>query len=182
MRKAKILVTLGPASSSKATISRLITSGVNAFRFNFSHGTHAEHQALFYTAKAAALEAGMHIPFIQDLQGPKIRVSLPGKKPVVLDDGADVYLSGDPDLAGADTLHIAYPPLCDDVKIGEPILMDDGKLRLVVTDIGRRRIRCRGAASPGPSSPLRRHRPVRRSIGSSRRPHGHTRPIGPRCA
>jgi pyruvate kinase len=144
MRKAKILATLGPVSSSEEVMRRLVESGANAFRFNFSHGTYEDHRKLYQRARNVAREMGWHISLIQDLQGPKIRVKLssPGDT-IQLDEGMDLYLTSDESLAGSDAIFVGYPPLCDDVRPGEPILLDDGKIALEVLTVEPSRVKCR---------------------------------------
>ncbi|MEE4357117.1 MAG: pyruvate kinase [Desulfococcaceae bacterium] len=141
MRKAKILATLGPSSSSKEMMIRLIENGANAFRFNFSHGTYEQHRELYRTARKATREKGWQAPLIQDLQGPKIRVSLPG--PVRLEDGDTVFLTADEAEAGNSTVFVSYPPLCEDVGAEEPVLLNDGKIVLRVTDKDSKKVKCR---------------------------------------
>ncbi|MEZ4528360.1 MAG: pyruvate kinase [Desulfobacterales bacterium] len=141
MRKAKILATLGPSSSSKEMIIRLIENGANAFRFNFSHGSYEQHRELYRTARKAAREKAWQAPLIQDLQGPKIRVRVPGA--VRLTQGDSVFLTPHETEAGADTIFVSYPPLCEDVKPEEPVLLNDGKIVLRVLDADSRKVRCR---------------------------------------
>ena len=74
MRKTKIVATLGPASDSEAVILKLLEAGVDAFRFNLSHGTHEQHLIAFHRARSIAEEMGKTVALILDLQGPKIRV------------------------------------------------------------------------------------------------------------
>ena len=143
MQKAKILATLGPASGTPATMRRLIDAGADAFRFNFSHGTHEEHRRLFAAARVCAREAGRHIPLVQDLQGPKIRVDLAGGTPVELAEGDAVFLVGDPEAADAKCIRVAYPSLCEDLRTGEPVLLDDGKIVLEVVEVTGDRVQCK---------------------------------------
>ncbi|MEZ5289284.1 MAG: pyruvate kinase, partial [Vicinamibacterales bacterium] len=88
MRHTKIIATLGPASSDERTIAALVDAGVDVFRLNFSHGTHAEHAARFATVRDLAARAGRHIAVLQDLSGPKIRTGvLAGGQPIELTAG-----------------------------------------------------------------------------------------------
>ncbi len=73
-RSAKILATLGPSSSTAAEIKALFDAGADAFRFNFSHGTHEDHQARYEIVRTVEAEAGRPIGVVMDLQGPKLRV------------------------------------------------------------------------------------------------------------
>jgi pyruvate kinase len=74
MRRTKILATLGPASSSEEMIYRLLTAGVDAFRFNFSHGKHEEHARVIAIIRDVATELGRYIPIVGDIQEPKLRI------------------------------------------------------------------------------------------------------------
>src|SRR5436190_24233110 len=74
MRRTKILATLGPASSSEEMIERLLTTGVDAFRLNFSHGKHEDHARTVATIREVATELGRYIPIVGDIQGPKLRI------------------------------------------------------------------------------------------------------------
>ncbi|MDH4081577.1 MAG: pyruvate kinase, partial [Nitrospira sp.] len=90
MRKAKIVCTIGPASSSPAILSRLIQSGMNAARLNFSHGTHESHAAAITAIREAAARHGTAVAIIQDLQGPRIRVGLVAKTGIDVTPGQTV--------------------------------------------------------------------------------------------
>ena len=76
MRHTKIIATVGPASSDEAVLDELIAAGVDVMRLNFSHGTHAEHAAVFDRIRKAAARADRHVAILQDLSGPKIRTGL----------------------------------------------------------------------------------------------------------
>ena len=143
MRKTKILATLGPAANTADAIRGLIDGGANAFRLNFSHGDHDEHRARFEIARSCSEEMGRHIPLVQDLQGPKIRVDLEGRGPLALEEDGRVFLTTEPANDEPDTVRVAYPPLCRDVKAGEPILLDDGKIVLEAEKLVPPKVRCR---------------------------------------
>src|SRR5438270_13498695 len=83
-RKAKVVATLGPASSSAETIRTLFEVGADVFRFNFSHGTHADHQSRYDIVRALERETGRPIAVLADLQGPKLRVSTFAEGPIKL--------------------------------------------------------------------------------------------------
>ncbi|MHB8603740.1 MAG: pyruvate kinase [Thermoplasmatota archaeon] len=142
MRRTKILATLGPASSSEETLVALLGAGVDAVRLNFSHGTRKEHEAEVERVRRVARAAQRSVPIVQDIQGPKIRVG-DLAAPISLAKGAEVTLVVG-DRAGAGEVPVTYPHLAEDVKPGDPILMDDGYIALAVlaTD-GRARVRCR---------------------------------------
>jgi len=74
MRRTKILATIGPASNSEEMIHRLLTTGVDAFRLNFSHGKHEDHLRVINTIRDVATELGRYVPIVADIQGPKLRI------------------------------------------------------------------------------------------------------------
>ncbi|MCA1666703.1 MAG: pyruvate kinase [Thermomicrobia bacterium] len=135
-RATKIVATLGPATSSEAALTALIRAGVDVVRLNFSHGTHEEHAATYAMTRAIAQRLGRPVAVLQDLQGPKIRTDkLVGGAPVTLRDGAIFRITTE-DVAGtAERVGTTYPHLRDDVKTGDTLLLDDGRLELRVTGI-----------------------------------------------
>src|SRR5687768_2554626 len=95
MRRTKIVATLGPASSSPEMLARLIDSGVDVFRLNFSHGTREAHAEVYHRVRAAAATAGRIVAVMQDLSGPKIRTTtLEGGGPITLADGSELRIRG----------------------------------------------------------------------------------------
>jgi pyruvate kinase len=98
MRKAKIVCTIGPASNSPAILTRLIESGMNAARLNFSHGTHESHASAMTAIREAAARLGSAVAIIQDLQGPRIRVGLLPKDGIEVNAGQVVRLRTSIDL------------------------------------------------------------------------------------
>lgn len=133
----KIVATLGPASSNKKTLTAMIQAGVSIVRLNFSHGSHDEHLARIQLTRECATECGRTIGILADLQGPKIRVSCFKKGDVLLETGARFIL--DADLpADAGTVHsvsIDYKDLPKDVKAGDTLVLDDGRIILEVNDV-----------------------------------------------
>ena len=95
-RRTKIVCTLGPASSDAATIRRLIESGMNVARMNFSHGSHDEHKERIETVRSAARELGQPVAILQDLQGPKIRVGQMKDGSVILREGETLTITPEP--------------------------------------------------------------------------------------
>jgi pyruvate kinase len=134
MRRAKIVATIGPASDSEQVLESLIEAGMNVARLNFSHGTHAQHQARMTAIRAAAKKLGMPVGILQDLQGPKIRV---GKLsvPLQLSVGEQVCLYATQDKApqtGNQLIPVDFRELFDSVQTGDRLLLDDGRLALEV--------------------------------------------------
>lgn len=129
-RKAKIVATIGPSSASPDVLRKLFAAGVDVFRLNFSHGIHADHEAVFHAIRAIEQEAGRPIGILQDLQCPKIRVGTirDGKQAVALNE----KLRFVPGMAegGKDAIPLPHPEVFEAVMPGHELLIDDGRLRL----------------------------------------------------
>ena len=135
-KKTKIVATVGPTSETKEMLHSLATAGVNVFRLNFSHGTHADHLARLTTIREINEEFGLNLAILQDLQGPKIRIGLVAEKDgVLIEAGNKLILSNTEVLGTAEKVSTPYDGMYNDVKIGDRILMDDGKLEVLVTGI-----------------------------------------------
>ena len=135
-RRTKIVATLGPATSDDEQVAALIDAGVDVFRLNFSHGEHSIHQANVKRIRAIAAERGQAVGVLQDLQGPKIRVTRFAEGKVGLEPGASFTLTCDDDAPGDETrVGVTYSGLCNDVKSGDTLLLDDGRLALRVVDV-----------------------------------------------
>jgi len=140
-RRTKIVATLGPASSGPAMIRKLIDAGVNVFRLNFSHGSHETHGAAVRDIRRAAAEARQAVAILQDLQGPKMRIGeLAGHQPVNLSAGDSVQITTDAVVGTAVRISTTYAALPDDVRKGDVILLDDGRLQLRVTGVAGREV------------------------------------------
>ena len=134
MRRTKIVATLGPASSSPEMLARLIDSGVNVFRLNFSHGTHASHAEVYARVRAAAADAGRIIAVMQDLSGPKIRTTtLEGGVPLILAEGSELRIRGGDDAGRPGLVFTPYAELIRSASPGDRLLLDDGRIELRVT-------------------------------------------------
>nr|BAC76684.1 pyruvate kinase [Microbispora rosea subsp. aerata] len=139
-RRAKIVCTLGPATSSPERLRELIKAGMNVARFNLSHGSHELHKEVFDRVRAAADELGCAVGVLADLQGPKIRVGRFASGPVRLGYG-DVFTITTEDVPGdRDIVSTTYEGLPGDVKPGDTILVDDGRLNLEVTAVDGPRV------------------------------------------
>lgn len=132
--KTKIVATLGPASSELPMLKKLIKTGVDVFRINFSHGDHETHAQTVKNIRKACGELKANIAILGDLQGPKLRVGKMPEGGFKLVRGQKVILntrtSSDPSH-----IHVKYARLAKDVKVGEHVLLDDGKLELSFTKI-----------------------------------------------
>lgn len=130
MRRAKIVCTLGPAVTGKQRVRQLIDAGMNVARMNMSHGTHEEHRARYQEVREAAEEAGVPICIFADLQGPKIRLGNFADGPVMLERDATFTITTRDVLGDQHLVSTTYPGLPGDVRPGEHILIDDGKVAL----------------------------------------------------
>ena len=136
-RNAKLVATLGPASSDRDTLRALFEAGADVFRLNFSHGSHADHQARLELIRALEREAGRPIGVLVDLQGPKLRVGTFAAGPVRLQEGESFRLDLDRDRPG-DPSRVAmpHPEIFDALVEGTDLLLDDGRIRLRVERCG----------------------------------------------
>jgi pyruvate kinase len=135
MRKTKIIATLGPASSSDAAIRELIDAGVDVFRFNFSHGTHAGHAETMARVRRAASDRGRIVALLQDLSGPKIRTGLlRGHTPLQLSIGDPLTIAVG-DFEGQPGRVSTTFDLPRVVRPGDCLLLDDGRLQLRVKNV-----------------------------------------------
>jgi pyruvate kinase len=130
-KKTKIVATLGPASNSQETIMNMIREGLDVCRINFSHGSHEVHAKTIENIRKADEALGTNTAILADLQGPKLRVGSFEGEGVELKDGDEIFFSTSEN--GADKIYITYPQFPEDVKVGERILLDDGKLILEAT-------------------------------------------------
>ena len=142
-RKTKIVCTLGPATDREGVLREMMLAGMNVARFNFSHGSHAEHQKRLDTLKALREELGLPVAAMLDTRGPEIRLRSFADGPVKLRTGHEFTLTTE-DVPGDETrCSITYPELSGDVKAGDTILLDDGLVRLTVLEVTAAGIRCR---------------------------------------
>jgi pyruvate kinase len=142
MRRTRILSTLGPASDDAVTIRALLDAGTDAFRLNFSHGTAESHRATCGRIRAAAEAAGRHSAILQDLGGPKIRVG-PLDAPVALSEGDTLVIERGSFTGGPGRVSCAFDALFTSVPVGEALLVDDGRLELVVEAVSAGALRTR---------------------------------------
>lgn len=131
-RKTKIVATIGPATSSKVMLKKIIKAGVNVCRVNFSHGTYEDHEKVINNIRELNEELGKHTAILADLQGPKIRVGKMEDNGVMLKNGSKFTLTTTKCEGTAEKAYISYATFPRDVKPKEKILLDDGKLVLEV--------------------------------------------------
>ncbi|MCG8477351.1 MAG: pyruvate kinase [Cytophagales bacterium] len=136
LKRTKIIATVGPASNNKEMLLQFAIAGVNTFRLNFSHGTHEDHLQVIKLIREINKEFDYNLAILQDLQGPKIRVGLVENNGVELKVGAELVISTGKEFTGtSERVHTSYEPFSKDVKVGETVLVDDGRIRLRVEKI-----------------------------------------------
>ena len=140
--KTKIVATVGPASNSKGMLQALIKEGVDVFRLNFSHGTHDDHQKVINFVRELNAEMGTSVALLQDLQGPKIRVN-DVKEGVTLIAGQELIITTKQLVGNNEIVSTSYENLPNDVKVGQMILIDDGKIELAVKEVRDTDIVCK---------------------------------------
>ncbi len=141
-RRAKIVCTMGPATSSEEGIAALLDAGMNVARMNFSHGDYADHQVIYERLRAAAKSSGKALAVLADLQGPKIRLGRFNDGPHEWNTGDQVTITVD-DVAGVrERVSTTYSGLARDARPGDRLLIDDGKVALVVSDVNGSDVHC----------------------------------------
>src|SRR5712675_925535 len=136
MRSAKIVATIGPASSGSERLRALFDAGVDVFRLNFSHGTHDEHRARFEEIRAVEAEVGRPIGILADLQGPKLRLGNFAGGKAELPAGCHFRLDLDTKPGDTSRAPLPHPEVFEALHPGTELLLDDGKVRLRVITCG----------------------------------------------
>ena len=136
-QNTKILATVGPASSSYATLLELVKAGVDVFRLNFSHGTHADHQEVINRVTYINEKYNLHIGILADLQGPKLRVGQMENGGLKLKAGDIVTFVNEECMGTMEKVYMSYGRFAKDVKVGERVLVDDGKLVFEVVETNK---------------------------------------------
>ncbi|WP_053733012.1 pyruvate kinase [Nocardia sp. NRRL S-836] len=134
-RRAKIVCTLGPATGTPEKVRDLVAAGMDVARMNFSHGSHADHKQVYDMVRAAADESGRAVGILADLQGPKIRLGRFAAGPVDWNNGDIVRITVEDVQGTHDRVSTTYKELAKDAKVGDRLLVDDGKVGLVVVDV-----------------------------------------------
>ena len=145
IRRTKIVATIGPATSSPETLKALIEAGATTLRLNFSHGTHADHQRNIRLIRQTAFELNKPVAILQDLQGPKIRLGKFENGSIVLAKGDRFTLTNRPVVGTQEISCVTYDYLADEVPVGARILLDDGRVEMLVEEINREKgdLHCR---------------------------------------
>src|ERR1041385_4003130 len=133
-RSARIVATLGPATSTPERIEALFRAGVDVFRLNFSHGVHADHKARIDTIRALEKRVGRPIAILMDLQGPKLRLGTFSDGKVAIERGQKFLLTLDPAPGDATRAPLPHKEIFEALTPGADLLLDDGKVRLKVTE------------------------------------------------
>jgi pyruvate kinase len=139
-RRTKIVATLGPASSDAKTLERMIEAGLDVVRMNFSHGTAAEHKKRVELVRSLARKAGRAVGVLVDLQGPKIRIGKFTDGRVTLQAGESFVLDSEQDIGDVRGVGLDYKNLPNDVRTGDTLLLDDGRVVLGVSRVHGSRI------------------------------------------
>ena len=142
MRKTKIICTLGPASDTEEVLREMIKAGMNVARFNFSHGSHEEHQKKLDVIKKLRKEMDIPLATLLDTKGPEIRLGLIEGGKAVLEDGDTFVLTTEEIMGDKTRASISFKDLPKDVKEGDTILIDDGLIELRVEKVTATEITC----------------------------------------
>lgn len=145
IQRTKIVATLGPACSTYEDIQGLIEAGATMFRLNTSHGDIQDHKSRLDTIRKASIDMGKFTPILVDLQGPKIRIGVL-KEEIKLEMDDKIVLS--PSVKGEDIIPVDYAGLANDVNPGDMVLIDDGKIELIVEEVKDDKVYAR-VANPG---------------------------------
>ncbi|HEY4018689.1 MAG TPA: pyruvate kinase, partial [Pseudonocardiaceae bacterium] len=134
-RRAKIVCTLGPATATPEKLRDLVNAGMDVARMNFSHGSHADHKQVYDLVRSIGAECGRVVGILADLQGPKIRLGTFAGGPVEWRTGDVVRVTVE-DVAGThDRVSTTYKGLARDARPGDRLLVDDGKVGMIVTAV-----------------------------------------------
>lgn len=136
-RQTKIVATLGPASDTLETIRTLFEHGVDVFRLNFSHGTHADHRKKVEILRTLEKEFSTPIGIIADLQGPKLRVGVFKNGSITLTEGMKIRFDLDESEGDETRVNLPHPEIIRVLKKGSAFLIDDGKIRMQVKEKGK---------------------------------------------
>ncbi|MBD2244460.1 pyruvate kinase [Nostoc sp. FACHB-888] len=137
LRRTKIVATIGPATSSPEMLKAIIEAGATTLRLNFSHGTHADHQRSIRLIRQTAFELNQPVAILQDLQGPKIRLGKFDNGSIVVAKGDRFTLTNRPVVGTQEISCVTYDYLAEEVPVGAKILLDDGRVEMVVEEINR---------------------------------------------
>ena len=133
MRHTKIVATVGPSSHAPAVLTELVTAGVDVFRLNFSHATHASHADAYGAIRRVAASSGRQVAIMQDLSGPKIRTgAIAGGGPLMLQEGEELRIGVGDEPGRPGRVCTTYAELVNAARPGDRLLLDDGRIELRV--------------------------------------------------
>ncbi len=135
--RTKIVATVGPACDTYDGLLDLVKAGVNVFRLNFSHGSHEDKTQIIQYIRRINVEEPFNIAILGDLQGPKLRVGEIENNALPIVEGDILTFTNEKVVGNLEKIYVSYPNLAGDVKIGNVIMIDDGKLEVVVVDISK---------------------------------------------
>ena len=138
INKTKIVATWGPACEDENVMLSMIRSGVDAFRFNFSHGSHDKHLEGFNKVKKLRAEQHLNIAILADLQGPKIRLGAVRNNLEILQTGSTIEITTEPCVSTSEKIFVSYAQLAQDAEPGDAIRIDDGRVELKVLTTDKR--------------------------------------------
>jgi pyruvate kinase len=142
IRRAKIVCTIGPATATPERLRGLVDAGMDVARLNFSHGTYEDHEMVYHLVREAAAATGRAVGILADLQGPKIRLGRFADGPVEWRTGETVVITSEAVVGTHDRVSCTYRKLPAEVKVGDKLLIDDGKVAVEVTGVEGQDIRC----------------------------------------
>jgi pyruvate kinase len=143
MKKTKIVATIGPVSSNKEVLKGMIQNGLDVVRLNFSHGAHEDHQKVIEFVREIDAELGTNTSLLADLQGPKLRVGEMENGSVDLTVGQTITISTTKQIGTNQVIYTNYKEFAQDVKAGERVLLDDGKLVMnILSTNGKDTVQC----------------------------------------
>ncbi|MCB0629239.1 MAG: pyruvate kinase [Saprospiraceae bacterium] len=137
-QNTKIVATVGPACSAYDNLLALVKAGVDVFRLNFSHGSHEDHLEVINRVLYINKKYNLHISILADLQGPKLRVGKIENNALELKEGDIVTFVNEPCIGTMEKIYMSYQEFPNDVKVGERVLVDDGKLVFEVAETNRK--------------------------------------------
>ncbi|MBA3419372.1 MAG: pyruvate kinase, partial [Geodermatophilaceae bacterium] len=141
-RRAKIVCTLGPATSTPEMVQALVDAGMDVARLNFSHGTHDHHARAYDMVRQASDRSGRSVGILADLQGPKIRLGRFEQSPVLWVAGEEITITVEECVGSRDRISTTYARLAMDVKPGDRLLIDDGNVAVSVLRVEGDDVRC----------------------------------------
>lgn len=136
-KRTKIVATIGPASSDYSVMLDLVRAGVNVFRLNFSHGTHEDKLQVIEKIRRINAEEPFTVAILADLQGPKLRIGEIENNALQVNPGDILTFTNEKCIGNRERIYVSYPNLAGDVRLGNKILIDDGKIEVVVKEITR---------------------------------------------